>query len=70
MLLDLNKAIFYRRRRRLLTVVALSRQIFKTRTARAPVVKRFGHGQEEPVLGGTILRRKQLSKKNGKKILK
>ena len=41
MLLDLNKEIFYRRRRRLLTILALSRQIFKTRTARAPVVRRF-----------------------------
>ena len=41
MLLDLNKAIFYRRSRRLLTILALSRQIFKRRTARAPVVRRF-----------------------------
>ena len=41
MLSDLNKAIFDRRRRRLLTIPALSRQIFKTRAARAPVVRRF-----------------------------
>ena len=41
MLLDLNKATFYRRRQRLLTILSLSRQIFETRTARAPVVGRF-----------------------------
>ena len=41
MLSDLNKAIFDRRRRRLVTIPALSRQIFKIRAARAPVVRRF-----------------------------
>ena len=36
-----HKGIFYRWRRRLLTILALWRQIFKIRTARAPVVRRY-----------------------------
>ena len=72
MLLDLNNALYYRRKRKLSSILALSKQICRARLARPRrqellLKEDFGQGLEEQVRRGITLPPKMLFQKNGKR---